>query len=376
MFKKSLLFVLCALTLGSCSFSHIMSEDEYNGLDKATLDFDIDWSELDEKPTGMTLYFFPCDDNPIDTTIYHYSYNKVDHVRVFLPEQDYAVICINRSESEFADLKFDFSSFEDACVLAKEESEIVNTKLRSNMNGTRAYNAIGTLKPSSFGSASKSSVKKATRAYNAIGTLKPIKPIKGMSLTVHVFGLNKGVTVSGSISNLSAGVSLKNQMPLKTTLNQKLDADNWKINLPAADSLPGAIECSFGTFGVPLGDQYSDLFPTRGEADTIEVFEKNILELVFKLPDGDSAVFQKDVTEQVRKEFVRVIEEQNEIQPEPGHEPEEMEVELGKPDDLGGSNDAEEDGETTDGTLILHKTKAGFNVKIDKWETNTISITL
>lgn len=383
MIRESLLLVLCALTLGSCSFQHIMSEDEFKALDRATLDFDIDWSDLDEKPKGMTLYFFPCDENPIDTTIYHYSYNNVDHVRVYLPEQDYAVICFNRSEAEFADLKFDFSSFDGACVMAKEEGEVANTKLRSNINGTRAYSANSTLKPSSFGSASKSSVRTASRAYSANSTLKPTTPIKGMSIRVNAFGLNSGVRVTGKITNLSSGVYLKSQAPLESRLDQTIGPNDWSITLPTDSTKPGSISVTFGTFGVP-GVGHSSSRATRAlfeqDPDTISDLQ-NMLELVISLPDGDSVVYQKDVTEIVEKEFERILEQEQIRDSIPGQNPvptgpEEMIVEIGDSNDTEGSNNADEDGETSSGTLILHHTVTGTNIKVSQWETRIIDIEL
>lgn len=384
MIRESLLLVLCALTLGSCSFQHIMSEDEFKALDRATLDFDIDWSDLDEKPKGMTLYFFPCDENPIDTTIYHYSYNNVDHVRVYLPEQDYAVICFNRSEAEFADLKFDFSSFENANVQAKSEEEISNTYVRYNSKtGTRAFSANHTLKPTSFGSASKSSVRTVSRAFSANHTLKPTTSIKGMSIRVNAFGLNSGVRVTGKITNLSSGVYLKSQAPLESRLDQTIGPNDWSITLPTDSTKPGSISVTFGTFGVP-GVGHSSSRATRAlfeqDPDTISDLQ-NMLELVISLPDGDSVVYQKDVTEIVEKEFERILEQEQIRDSIPGQNPvptgpEEMIVEIGDSNDTEGSNNADEDGETSNGTLILHHTVTGTNVKVAKWETHIIDIEL
>lgn len=405
MIRKSLIFVLFALMLASCSFQHILSEEEYNALDKATLDFDIDWSALDEKPKGCTLYFFPCEENPIDSTIYHYSFNNVDHVRVYLPDQDYSVICFNRSESEFADLKFDFSSFANAQVRAKSSDEITQTVVRYSGKNTRAYSASQTLKPGSLGAASKFSVKRnidampsdmtnttgpskpsgyaGTRAYSASQTLKPNKGINGMSISLSVFGLNSSVRVSGKITNLSAGISLHDMGPLDERLDQNVDEDHWTISLPADSTKPGSVSTTFGTFGVPIGGTRAY---TRACADDslivgLDSLLQNMLELDFYLPDGDTVHYETDVTDVIKKEFERILEEENNPDPTPGPvDPDKPEgvivVEVGDKNDTEGSNDSKTDGETSNGTLILHKTNAGTNVKVADWETTVIEIVL
>lgn len=371
MFKKSLLLVLSALMLGSCSFRHVMSEEEFEDLDKATLDFDIDWSELDEEPQGVTLYLFPVDENPIDTTIYHFSYNVVNHVTVHVPDQDYAVICFNRSETEFADLKFDFSSFDSAKVQAKSAEEMSQATVRYGLNGTRAYSASATLNPRIFASSSKSSIKKFTRAYSVSATLNPRPPIKSMSLTVHVFGLNSGVTLVGRLTNLSSGVTLSNQKPLTDRLDQTLDADAWTVTLPTTDSVPGSLTVDFGTFGVPLSSEYDDLFQTRGGAADLDSV-RNMLIIDFTLPDGQKVHFEIDVTEQVRSEFKRILNDES----SGTIDDDQMKVVIGDANDPEGSNNDAEDGETDWGTLILHHTQTGTVVSVKPWQENVIDIKL
>lgn len=377
MIRKSLLFVLCALTLVSCSFQHILSEEEYNALDKATLDFDIDWSDLEEEPKGCTLYFFPCDDNPIDTTIYHYSFNKVNHVRVYLPDQDYSVICFNRSETEFADLKFDISSFKDAKVMAKSDEESAHTTVRYGKD-TRAYNAQSTLRPKSFASASQQSVKTTlSRAYNAQTTLNPKGGIKGMSISINVFGLNSGVRVSGTLTNLSAGLSLCDGKPLEERMNQFVVPDSWSISLPTDSTKPGSVSTSFGTFGVPTS---STRAMTRAEGDEdmgLDSLLRNMLELTFLLPDGDTVQYDVDVTDVVKAEFERILEQENDSVSTPDPDvPDEIVVEVGDKNDTEGSNESKTDGETPSGTLILHKTQTGTNVKVSDWKEHIIDLIL
>jgi len=368
MMKKSLFILLCAL-MASCTSRTFMSEEEFDALDKATFDFDIDWSEMDEKPSGVTLYLFPCDENPIDPKVQVCRSNNVDHVKVVVPDQDYSVICINQSESEFANLKFDFPNFEDATVQIKSEEE--TTVTRQYLNATRAYSANGTLKPTGFATASKSSIKKSTRAFSANGTLKPVNPVKSMSVKVNVFGLNNSLKISGKITNLSSGISLNTRKPLRSLIDQKVSSENWNINLPTSANKPGSISCSFGTFGIS-----SSKSGTRADDEEEEgayVLEPIELLLDIALPDGTSVQLAKDITEIVVEQLKR-IEEAEEAGQDVSDE--ECQVEIGSSDDTEGSNESDADGMTSGGTLILHRIQTGTVVKVSEWKTTVVDIVL
>ena len=56
--------------------------------------------------------------------------------------------------------------------------------------------------------------------------------------------------------------------------------------------------------------------------------------------------------------------------------PDEIVVEVGDKNDTEGSNESKTDGETPSGTLILHKTQTGTNVKVSDWKEHIIDIIL
>ena len=367
MFKKFLFVALGAATLCSCNKSDspdpAVEEDE-----KATLVFDVDWSALDETPSGLTLVFYPTDPDPIDTIIRIRHFNVVDHISLTLPDQDYSVTCFNQSETEFANLEFGFPSFEEAYVRATDDGESAKQVLRYASDDTRAINKRSTLKAGSFATTSKAALKASkSKSYTTSTVLRPTCPIKVLSLDVYVFGLNNGVKVSGSLSNLSAGVRLHNQEPLDELLDQELGEEAWSITESDNDSLPSRVTCTFGTFGVPVPGAS---FPTRA-AQSVSA---NILTMEFELPDGDTVVFRKDVTEVVQDEYARLLEAEE--QGDTDSATDSLHVQVGNPEDMGGSNTSGDDGVTDDGSLILHHTTTGVNVSVSGWGNNVININL
>lgn len=365
MVKKLLIFTLCALCLASCKFRHIMSEEEYYAQDRAVIDFDIDWSDLEAlgepKPSGVTLYFYPCGDNVIDSTVQTVHSNNVDHVRAVLPNQDYNVICFNQSETEFSLLKFDLSSFDSARVQLKSSEELPEPPRGRYFDLTRGYNSSGRLKPGLNASTSVTSVQGlSTRGYNSSGRLKPGNNVSNMNVKVCVFGLNSSVSMQATLSNLSSGILLGSRTPLEETLNQELPDDMWTMDMPTELTLPGIVKTNFGTFGV----NRNALLPTRAQQDDTDSLSL-ILDMIFSLPDGTTASFSVDVTDQI----VHQLNQGNDTPPD-------MNILVGNPQDENGSNNSDTDYMTPDGSIVLHHTLEGTNVRVEGWSSNTINIEL
>lgn len=351
MIKKYILLVLCALMMASCEFRHIMSKEEYESLNKAILDFDIDWSALDEKPTGATLVFYPCDDNPVDSTIQIFHSNKTDHIQVKLPDQDYSVICFNQSETEFAALKFDLSSFENAYVQIKSDEEMgnVNTKF----DWTRGFNAKTSIMPRSFASSSLSSVKTLTRGFNAKTSIMPRSSIKNLSLSVSVFGINRAVLIKSKLKNLASGKTLGTNTLLKETVDQEISTDSWNIDFSNDDQTASILNTSFGTFGIDPAR-----YTTKTRADGALDGEPVLLSFDFNMPDGSQYHVEIDVTDQL----LRQMEDYNDYE-----EINEYRIVIGEKNDPEGTNSGKDDHMTDHGSIVLHKTFEGMNVGVQDW---------
>ena len=241
MFGKGLYYLLGAMLLTSCHFREIIPPEEYTDADKAKLDFYIDWSQLGQRPTGVTLCCYPSDVASTGKNCYYLHSNNVDHVYAELPDDDYAVICFNQSEEEFAKLKFDLNTFDDASVSIKSPEEY--------------HGAIGStlvIQPEDFAVATLASVKHGgTRGYNNESVLMPQPPIKPMQMDLYVIGLTPTVEVTGTLTNLSKGVTLRDLEPVEEVFDQQLEPSDWKIEVAKEAKKPGKLTTKFGTFGLP-----------------------------------------------------------------------------------------------------------------------------
>ena len=357
MMKKSLILVSCAVLMASCNFRHIVPEDEFDVVDKLIVDFDVDWSELDEKPTGLTLCFYPTGDAVTDTKNYIFHYNTVDHVQVKLPEQDYSLICFNQSESEFANYEFDLSSYETACVRVKTDAEATQTHVRYT-SATRADTASAVLAPGDLAVASMNSVVKEskTRALNLMGVLKPTNVVKSMTLKIYVFGLNERVEVSGSISNLCDGVTMCTREPLPEPVEQKLNPELWDMVAPPLEDLPGSISATIGIFG-PFEGFDEEVSSTPFDATRAgEPSVQQILKLLLKMPDKTEYRRDINITDLIWAQYLNGIDD--------------IVIEIGSAGDNSSTNHEKEDGQSAEGCIVLHNTAAasGYSVSVARWD--------
>lgn len=284
MFGKGFYYLLGAMLLTSCHFREIIPPEEYTDADKAKLDFYIDWSQLGQRPTGVTLCCYPSDVASTGKNCYYLHSNNVDHVYAELPDDDYAVICFNQSEEEFAKLKFDLNTFDDASVSIKSPEEY--------------HGAIGStlvIQPEDFAVATLASVKHGgTRGYNNESVLMPQPPIKPMQMDLYVIGLTPTVEVTGTLTNLSKGVTLRDLEPMEEVFDQKLEPSDWKIEVAKEEKKPGKLTTKFGTFGLPKKKGAS-------RAVTEEEEPRQILSLHFKSNGEDLGQVAIDMTEPLRK---------------------------------------------------------------------------
>lgn len=353
---RTLIGLILGLAMfSSCEFREMLTYDEIYLKHMAVFDYDIDWSDLSEKPTGLTMIFYPIESE--DTKVYKFHSNTVDHFHAVLPDQDYSIVCFNQSEEEFMLLKFEnLDTFDGASIVARSEEEIDEfTHIRYRSGNTRGFNASGVLRPGTVAVASMSSAKsgsKLTKGYNASGVLRPGDPVSTMSMNIHVVGLQYTKKVVGVMSGLSAGLRMSDKTPLAMTLNQKVS--DWTINRPATDKEAGSITASFGTFGLPVNG-------SRAGGD----FEDNVLQLTFIMNDDTEVNFEIDMTEDVREQY-------EEFYYNGGAEVEGealvIEVEIGADTSSGDPLEDNPDGTMSNGNLVLHRTEAsGFHIGVQGW---------
>lgn len=347
MFGKGLYYLLGAMLLTSCHFREIIPPEEYTDADKAKLDFYIDWSQLGQRPTGVTLCCYPSDVASTGKNCYYLHSNNVDHVYAELPDDDYAVICFNQSEEEFAKLKFDLNTFDDASVSIKSPEEY--------------HGAIGStlvIQPEDFAVATLASVKHGgTRGYNNESVLMPQPPIKPMQMDLYVIGLTPTVEVTGTLTNLSKGVTLLDLEPMEEVFDQKLEPSDWKIEVAKEEKKPGKLTTKFGTFGLPKKKSASRALTEESEA-------RQILMLDFKAYGESLGHVDIDFTDVMKQQEEDIASGKRE----------DYTVISGNPGTTVGEDEDDDAHVLPDGTILIKKPVKSSGVSVESWGDTTLIV--
>ena len=347
MFGKGLYYLLGAMLLTSCHFREIIPPEEYSDADKAKLDFYIDWSQLGQRPTGVTLCCYPSDVASTGKNCYYLHSNNVDHVYAELPDDDYAVICFNQSEEEFAKLKFDLNTFDDASVSIKSPEEY--------------HGAIGStlvIQPEDFAVATLASVKHGgTRGYNNESVLMPQPPIKPMQMDLYVIGLTPTVEVTGTLTNLSKGVTLLDLEPMEEVFDQKLEPSDWKIEVAKEEKKPGKLTTKFGTFGLPKKKSASRALTEESEA-------RQILMLDFKAYGESLGHVDIDFTDVMKQQEEDIASGKRE----------DYTVISGNPGTTVGEDEDDDAHVLPDGTILIKKPVKSSGVSVESWGDTTLIV--
>lgn len=298
--------VMLPALLTACEMRTISPYDVNYDEDRAHISLDVDWSLMDEEPTGMTVIFYPTD----GSQPYTYVTNEVHHIERSLPETDYDILVFNQSVEEFSSIRFrGMDLFETAEAYVPESTESTSRldRLYGRGNGSRGYIANSHLQPKSLGSASLSTKNntKPTRGYIANSHLQPKPKVGQFSATVHVAGLQNAIRANGAITGLASGAYLSNLGGVsKLSLTQEID--DWELQYNEDGSI-GSIHATIGTFGLSpaVGSRGKISDPTRSGLMNEYVEESedddynNILYLNFLLKDGTYVSYRFDVTDAV-----------------------------------------------------------------------------
>lgn len=338
----SALLLLCLTMLTGCEYREVVTADKYDELieeDNSCLYvLDIDWSEMDELPTGMTVHFYPSDGR----FPYIRLSNEVEHLEVVLPQDEYRVLVFNQSVNEFASLSFTGEGAWDTFMVeAKEfdsqgESRIDRLyKLESqansapryvqNSDGTRAKVCNSRLKVKGLGTATATMsseqalpTQAPTRAKVCNSRLKVTPGINRMTVSVRVQGLSTSTlnldmtptvaAVNGALTGLASGMMMTTGDLTSSSLTQELD--EWVINSVNTPSAIGSVICEFGVFGISpqvTGINHSRTVTMMNAETYTESSEeddtRNILYLNFRLTNGTYVPFRFDVTDRIREQL-------------------------------------------------------------------------
>lgn len=247
--------------------------------DDMNLTFNIDWKDLPEPPSGLTLRLFPSDGSEPLT----YTYDAVNQVSLDLKQSDYSLLCFNQTEADFKGYTFNLDSFEDATVVANDPSNLEPL-------------AVATIKTLA-----------ETRGMNLKIAVLPNNIVKGMSISVQAEGVTDRSTITGRLSNMATGIKLATRKPLANTTDQVLPPEVWDINVPTDASKPTTLTATFSTLGVFLADEDFPLANgTRAAFDDIET--RNILHVTITKEDQTVIEQEYDVTEEVVEQYIAALE--------------------------------------------------------------------
>ena len=341
-YYQLLLLLLLLPCVTSCDFRDILSSEAYDEVledeNACIYILDIDWSELDEDPSGMTVMFYPSD----GSLPYIRLTNEVHHYEVTLPADEYRVLVFNQSVNEFSYLEFsDLNDWENAQVQTPPfeddgKSRIdrlydlpsqahASQRYAQNRGNTRAKVFNSRMQVKGLGTATstvsptrQSTTSTYTRAkvFNSRMQVKPV--ISRMTISVRVQGLSTNLlathitptvaAVNGALTGLATGVTLNTHKFTASSLTQELN--EWTITSTDSPTGIGNVRCEFGVFGIsPLvtglsqsrgvtmmnAQTYSD---TSDEDDT-----ENILYLNFRLTNGTYVPFRFVVTDRIREQM-------------------------------------------------------------------------
>lgn len=258
------------LTLFDCS-GGMRTLDRSSIEDEREITLYFDWHQLSERPTGMTVLFYPEDGGEP----YKFVSNVVDSITVKLPHQNYEMLVFNQTVEEYRSL-----AFRNLTDFALAEMYIPD-------DGTRAFNSKTRLQPNS--SATKSTtIPKTTRALieRAKFYIEPENRIYDMDVTVYVRGIQFMRSVEGSMDGLASGFKLNREALVDEQMTQILEG--WDIQQPNSEGV-GNIHINFGTLGIPyLTDSES------GNAANVN------LDLTFTLTNGEQVHFSFNVTKYIQ----------------------------------------------------------------------------
>lgn len=273
--KRTALLMLLALICLSCR-----RELEYNYHPFCEISVKVDWSLMDESPSGMSVYLYP-EDGKEPTVLLT---NQVDETRVSVREGVYNVLVINQSPSEFGTIRFSgMNRFETACATAAPQSYdwIDNAEGRTDDEPTVCHPeplAVAVhhrlVITAEMVAEYQAAVKATARDLRAAAflELQPQPVISTATVQVRVNGIQNIRSVRGYFSGMSAGCLLAERRYLKSTVSHILT--DWEILHDDNDYTKGEIQTRFTTFGCydREGDATEDRSLSRADAFSNQLY--------------------------------------------------------------------------------------------------------
>lgn len=288
----ALMTLLAVTTLGSCEYRDIWVE----GHPYAQVKVSVDWSKLEEVPTGMTIMFFQRDtDNVVQKTS-----ANIYAAEVGLKEGVWDAVVFNKSTVEFSNQAFrNINSFEDVETYllpmlnqpanngdlyvegrgVMEQPELIAVDTLRNINITHQMVANSEIVNYDDWDG------RTGRTTITLLTMHPDSVIYTMRIKVHVEGLQNMYSVIGSIDGLAGGFYMGRYCP--TEKPAQCQVDNWEFTRLVGDSV-GYITAELKTFGLVNKEKLLNkdvklnlLFQLRDMIQTRE-YHYNVADIIVK----------------------------------------------------------------------------------------------
>lgn len=265
-------FIFCILTAVSCERMPLYDKDA-----TYPLQVKVDWSLVEEKPSGMTIMFYPVDGSQPTKILT----NSVDGLTVNLKENVYNVLLFNYSVEEFGSLAFYGMGKWDTPVanVVETKSNWYKTKAGDKIARQPEELAVSVLEnllvtDTRISSAETKAPAEIIEDYKTI-LFHPSPIIQILDIIIHLDGFQNMRSVRGSISGLASEYYLTTGQCGSSTSVHLLE--QWLAQ--KEDSNSGTVCTSLTTFGLP------DNSIGSGEGQT-----PIVLNLSFLLADGSTVV--------------------------------------------------------------------------------------
>ena len=236
---------LLLLLFSSCEHKELC----FNHLHRARIKFEIDWSRFGDRPTGMTLLFYPQDGaSPI-----RYITHDVDGLFVDLQAGTYDVLVFNQTVDEFGSVKFQgMDRFMTAEVYASE--------LVSKWYSSKAENERVIQDPELLGVGIQTDFVVTPEMVNEVEenpdvvhtfSMTPENKIYTTVVKLRMTGVQNARSVRASLEGMASGRMLGLDQPKEETGTHLLEG--WSLQMDSLDQTKGCFIYTFSSFGLPQG---------------------------------------------------------------------------------------------------------------------------
>lgn len=242
------LLLLSILLMVGCEFRPIT----FNYDSKCNVAFEVDWSEMSESPSGMTIMCYPTSgDNVVVLQT-----NSTSQTTVSLSQGEYNVVIFNRTIGEFSSLRFtgldSFDTFElytditeSKWAVSKGESELVSTPEEF---AVATYLGL-TITGDCIEKSQENYASTGTRLTVDTITTRPQVVVKECKVNVKVEGYENLRSVRATLMGMAGGYRVSSQLSTSTQVTHLLET--WSGNYIDSTNNIGEVSATLLCFGLP-----------------------------------------------------------------------------------------------------------------------------